>query len=195
MKPDVVALQEVDVGVRRTGYFDQPRTLAAALGFHYVFAASIKYQEGNYGLAVLSRWPLAEVRRHRLDLAEGRERRIILDVTVCVDGRSLRLFDHHADTRPWARDAGLIELSKIVAPELGRGVVVLGDFNESSDGVGIRALTTAGLMDLVEARSGPDLSRIDYVFADMPLAAGATAARIWQTNKSDHNAVVVDLKW
>ena len=195
MKGDVVALQEVDVGVRRTGYFDQPRTLATALGFHYVFAASIKYQEGNYGLAVLSRWPLVQVQRHRLEAPEARERRIVLDVTVCVDGRSLRLFDHHADTRPWARDAGLIELSKIVTPEIGRGVVVLGDFNEGSDGVGVRALASAGLMDLVEAHSGPDLSRIDYVFADMPLAGGATGAQVWRTTKSDHNAVVVDLKW
>ena len=88
-----------------------------------------------------------------------------------------------------------MELSKIVTPEIGRGVVVLGDFNEGSDGVGVRALASAGLMDLVEAHSGPDLSRIDYVFADMPLAGGATGAQVWRTNKSDHNAVVVDLKW
>ena len=195
MKADVIALQEVDVKVRRTGYVDQPAYLATALGFHYVFAASIRYQEGDYGLAVLSRWPLTQLQRHRLELAEGRERRIILDVTACVDGRPLRLFHHHADTRPWARDSGLFELSKIVAPELGRGVVVLGDFNEGPDGVGVRALAAAGLKDLVETHAGPDLSRIDYVFADTALASGAAGAHVWPTSKSDHHAVVVDLKW
>jgi crotonobetainyl-CoA:carnitine CoA-transferase CaiB-like acyl-CoA transferase len=55
--PDVIALQEVDVGVLRTGRVDQPALLAQRLGYHHAFAASIEYQGGVYGLAVLSRVP------------------------------------------------------------------------------------------------------------------------------------------
>src|SRR5204862_7632403 len=106
MDADVIALQEVDVRTRRTGFVDEPAALAAALGFQYVFAASIKYQEGDYGLAVLSRWPLTEVRRYRLDAAEAMEARIVLEVTVCARGRPLRIFNHHADCRVASRDAG-----------------------------------------------------------------------------------------
>ena len=62
MEADVIALQELDVRVRRTGFVDEPAALAAALRFHYVFAASIKYDGGDYGLAVLSRWPLTDLR-------------------------------------------------------------------------------------------------------------------------------------
>ncbi len=61
MQADVVALQEVDAGTRRGGFVDQPAELARAIGFHAVFAASIEWDEGHYGLAVLSRWPLAAV--------------------------------------------------------------------------------------------------------------------------------------
>jgi endonuclease/exonuclease/phosphatase (EEP) superfamily protein YafD len=99
MQADVIALQEVDMRVRRTGFVDEPATLASALAFHYVFAASIKWDEGNYGLAVLSRWPLMEVRRHRLDRTAAAEPRIVLEVTVCAGSQRLHLFNHHADGR------------------------------------------------------------------------------------------------
>ena len=110
MQADVIALQEVDVHLRRTGSVDQPAVLATALGFHYVFAASIKWDEGDYGLAVLSRWPLTKVRRHRLDATAAAEPRIVLDVTVCAGGRALHVFNHHADGRVASRDAGFAEL-------------------------------------------------------------------------------------
>ncbi|MDH4063473.1 MAG: endonuclease/exonuclease/phosphatase family protein, partial [Acidobacteriota bacterium] len=47
---DVIALQEVDVRTRRAGFVDQPEFLARALGFGYAFAASIKWDGGDYGL-------------------------------------------------------------------------------------------------------------------------------------------------
>ena len=55
MEVDLVALQEVDVRTRRGNFVDEPGELAAALGFHYVFAASFHWDEGHYGLALLSR--------------------------------------------------------------------------------------------------------------------------------------------
>jgi endonuclease/exonuclease/phosphatase family metal-dependent hydrolase len=194
---DVIALQEVDVRTRRTGFVDEPATLAAALGFHYAFAASIKWDEGDYGLAVLSRWPLTDVRRHRLDAAAASEPRIVLEVTVCAGGRPLRVFNHHADNRAASRDAGFSELKELVQDDVGRGVLVLGDFNERVDGAGVRGLLDAGLVDL---GAGDDVNtarpgRIDFLLADRPLARLTSAARVWFTDKSDHNAVLADLDW
>src|SRR5688500_3939467 len=51
MQADLFALQEVDIRTRRGSFVDQPEELAKALGFHYVFAASIEWDEGHYGLA------------------------------------------------------------------------------------------------------------------------------------------------
>jgi endonuclease/exonuclease/phosphatase family metal-dependent hydrolase len=197
MQADVIALQEVDVRVRRTGFVDEPVALATALGFHYVFAASIKWDEGDYGLAVLSRWPLKEVRRHRLDTSAAAEPRIVLDVTVCAGGRSLRVFNHHADGRVASRGAGFEELRRIVQADVGHGILVLGDFNEYPDGPGVRGLIDAGLVDLGAERNvnTTESGRIDYLLADGLLARLTSPARVWPSDKSDHNAVLADLEW
>jgi endonuclease/exonuclease/phosphatase family metal-dependent hydrolase len=197
IQADVIALQEVDVRTRRGGFVDEPSTLAAALGFHHAFAASIKWDEGDYGLAVLSRWPLTEVRRHRIDTSEPGEPRIVLEVGVCANGRPLRLFNHHADRRVAARQAGLAVVRTIVKAGIGSGIVVLGDFNEPSDAPGVRGLVEAGLVDLGaerNERSGGG-GRIDYLLADRALAQRLSPARAWPTDKSDHSAVWADLEW
>ena len=171
--------------------------LATSLRFHYVFAASIKWDEGDYGLAVLSRWPPTEVRRHRLDATAAAEPRIVLEVTVCAGGRPLRIFNHHADGHVASRDAGFAELREIVQPHVGHGILVLGDFNEHPDAPGVRRLIDAGLVDLGAERNVNTAhnGRIDYMLADGPLSRRASTARVWPTDKSDHNAVLVDLEW
>jgi endonuclease/exonuclease/phosphatase family metal-dependent hydrolase len=197
MQADVVALQEVDVRTRRTGFVDEPVVLASTLGFHHAFAASIKWDEGDYGLAVLSRWPLAAVRRHRLDAPSGAEPRIVLEVTVCAGGRPLRLFNHHADGRRLSRESGFSLLRGLVQAHVGYGLLLAGDFNEPPDGPGVRGLVDAGLVDLdAEANSSTaDGGRIDYLLADAPIARLASTPRVWRTDKSDHHAVLVDLAW
>ena len=197
MDADVVALQEVDMRVRRTGFVDEPAELATALGFNYAFAASIKWDEGDYGLAVLSRWPLVDVRRHRLDWTIAGEPRIVLEVTTCVRGRPLRLFNHHADGRVASRAAGFMEVRAIVQEQIGRGVLVMGDFNEHAGGPGVRGLIDAGLIDLgaEDSANTADSGRIDFLLADGALAPRMSRARVWPTDKSDHHAVVADLAW
>lgn len=198
MQADLIALQEVDMRMRRTDFVDEPATLAAALGFHYAFAASIKWDEGDYGLAVLSRWPLIEVRRHRLDSTIAGEPRIVLEVAVCADGRPFRLFNHHADVRVASRETGFAELKQIVQSHVGRGIVVLGDFNERADAPALRSLLDTGLVDLGAGRDDAhtaDNLRIDYLLADTLLARPAASARVWTTSKSDHHAVLADLEW
>src|SRR5712691_6414157 len=111
MRADLIALQEVDVRTRRTGFVDEPAALATALGFHY-------------GLAILSRWPLTEVRRHRLTATGAAEPRIVLEATVCADGRPLRLFNHHADGRVASRTVGFAELRQILQANVGHGMLV-----------------------------------------------------------------------
>jgi endonuclease/exonuclease/phosphatase family metal-dependent hydrolase len=197
MEVDVVALQEVDVRTRRGNFIDEPGELAAALGFHYVFAASIKWDEGHYGLAVLSRWPLTKVKRHRADSTPEAEPRIVLEATVCVGGRPLHLLNHHADRRTESRALGFASLRQIVKEDVGRGILVLADLNEYPDAPGIRSLIEGGFVDLAatDAVNTVSTGRVDYVLADAPLARLASPARVWPTDKSDHHAVLADLEW
>ncbi|MGB7219751.1 MAG: endonuclease/exonuclease/phosphatase family protein [Vicinamibacterales bacterium] len=197
MQADIVALQEVDLRTRRSGFVDEPATLATALGFHYAFAASIKWDEGDYGLAILSRFPLTDVRRHRLDATTATEPRIVLQATVCAGKRPLHLFNHHADGWAGSRAAGFGELREILRPYMGRGLFVVGDFNEQPDGPAVGGLFDTGLVDL-----GAELGirtenrrRIDYLLADRSLAGLSSRVRVWPTEKSDHHAMLADLEW
>lgn len=197
MQVDVIALQEVDVRTRRGGFVDEPTELATALGLQYVFAASIKWDEGHYGLALLSRWPLVNVERHRLSSTPEAEPRIVLDVTVCAAGRPLHVLNLHADRRTASRALGFADLGRIVHSEIGRGVLVLGDLNEYPDAPGVRSLIDAGFVDLGagDAANTVGMGRVDYLLADPPLARLASTARVWTTDKSDHHAVLADLTW
>src|SRR6266568_5243286 len=47
---DVVCLQEVDVGTRRSGCLNQAEILAARLSYLAVFSPTIEYDGGLYGL-------------------------------------------------------------------------------------------------------------------------------------------------
>src|SRR6266571_8013591 len=55
---DLVALQEVDKGVERTARRDFPDELAALTGLTCVFSNNYHYQGGEYGNAVLTRFPV-----------------------------------------------------------------------------------------------------------------------------------------
>jgi endonuclease/exonuclease/phosphatase family metal-dependent hydrolase len=196
IEADVFALQEVDVRTRRGNFVDQPGELAAALGFQYVFAASIHWDEGHYGLAVVSRWPLIHVKRHRLDGTPEAEPRIVLEASVCAGGHPLRMFNLHADRRTESRALGLAHLKRIVQGEIGNGVLVIGDLNEYPDAPGVGSLIQAGLVDL--SATSPNtvgVGRVDYLLVDERLARIASPARVWPTDKSDHHALLTDLEW
>jgi len=116
---------------------------------------------------------------------------------VCVGGRPLHVLNHHADRRTESRALGFAHLNRIVKDEIGSGILVLADLNEYPDAPGIRSLIEAGFVDLsaTEAVHTPSAGRIDYILADAPLARLASPARVWTTDKSDHNAVLADLEW
>jgi endonuclease/exonuclease/phosphatase family metal-dependent hydrolase len=59
--PDVVALQEVDNGIPRTHYQDQPELLAKMLNMESVFFPVVRSGRQKYGLAVLSRFECIDV--------------------------------------------------------------------------------------------------------------------------------------
>lgn len=57
---DIIALQEVDRYRLRSGFVDQARELSEMLGMHMVYSPSLTYKVGQYGMAVLSRYPIVD---------------------------------------------------------------------------------------------------------------------------------------
>jgi endonuclease/exonuclease/phosphatase family metal-dependent hydrolase len=195
MDVDVIALQEVDVSVLRTGELDQPRLLAEMLGYRYAFAAALYWDGGVYGQAVLSRASFVSVQRHRLQSAESSEPRIALDVTVCQGGRRVRLLGVHADVVPNAAAEQVSAAAELAASDAAGHVALVGDFNQLPSDPGPSAVAERGLVDLFtgdERATFAGRGRIDYVFASAALARDLTRTELWQTRVSDHHALIAE---
>jgi endonuclease/exonuclease/phosphatase family metal-dependent hydrolase len=133
MQADVVALQEVDDGVERSGRIDQAARLGAALGMHHSFASFFDYQGGRYGMAILSRRPIR--RSEAVRLSDGNEPRVALAVEVeQSDGTVLTIVNVHFD---WVhadsfRYTQAQEVARYLDALTGPYVLV-GDFNDRPD--------------------------------------------------------------
>lgn len=97
---DIIGLQEVDRNIARSGGEDQAKSLGRTLDMTATFAAVMPLQGGEYGMAVLSRYPVRSV--ERLKLPEGNEPRMALVVGVTLQsGQPLRVVNVHFD---WVED-------------------------------------------------------------------------------------------
>ena len=64
--PDIVALQELDVGRARSGHIDQAEVIARDLGMDVQFFPAMRVMEELYGDAILSRLPARLVKADSL---------------------------------------------------------------------------------------------------------------------------------
>lgn len=203
MDADVIALQEVDVGCRRTGGVDQAGVLAERLGHQYAFASAMTREGGDYGVALLSRLPFQRVERVDLRASGSLEPRVAIDATLCAGAAPVRVVAVHADVLPWAAADNARALARSLARTLSVGgarVVVAGDLNAPPLDEGPRAFAQLGLADLVGLHAeGPTFHfagarRLDYIFTDRALAEDATAGRV-ASQVSDHYPVHAELRW
>jgi endonuclease/exonuclease/phosphatase family metal-dependent hydrolase len=136
-RPDIVALQEVDVGRRRTGQEDQAETIANCLNMNYHFHPTIQLAEEAYGDCVLSRLPMHVVKTGTLPTLPERdtlEPRGALWVAVELDGRAVQLVNTHLGLNARERRLQINALlgSDWLGDEAGPDPVILcGDFNAS----------------------------------------------------------------
>jgi len=79
-RPDLVAIQEVDVKTKRSSGIDQAAELGRLTGMHYAFGKFMDYSDGDYGQMVLSKFPIKNARN--LALPDGPEPRTALAVEV-----------------------------------------------------------------------------------------------------------------
>lgn len=131
----LIGLQEVDRNKRRTGNTNTARLMAEELGMYYAWAAPpVKEgKEEETGVAILSAYPLADVRRIVLPVeGPGGRRRVALGATVVIGEKPLRFYSVHAETRISTRQkleqlrAVLDDIAQF--PKIERAIV-LGDFN------------------------------------------------------------------
>lgn len=202
---DLVALQEVDRGVARTTRVDQPAELAALTGMTAVFSNNYHYQGGEYGNAILSRWPVVAWSNRHYRMERPGEQRGLLEVRIDWRGLPLRFFSTHLDHRPdnTERLANVVEIREETLRDEEVPVVLAGDINDHP-GRPVHQRLKAFLADAWErVGQGPGNTfpsrdpdrRIDYVW--WVEGRGLEPVRAWvvSSEASDHLPLVVEFRW
>jgi len=139
VKPDLVALQEVDRNTTRTGKVDQPAVLARLTKMQILFEQNIAFQGGSYGNAILSRYAVKSHRNHSMPRHENGEQRGALEAEIVLPGKhgTLLFWSTHLDHRPdpTERLASARVLEKIVQEKPGMPGILAGDLNSQLDGM------------------------------------------------------------
>lgn len=141
-KADLVALQEVDNKTQRTGGIDQTAQLAKLTGLHGRFAKAIDFEGGQYGQALLTRWPITSLEVDFLPVEPNGEKRMIVKGSMEIDGRELQFCTvhlHHADARLRLLQAQTI--NRNFRPKSATTTIVAGDLNAEPDSPTIQELS------------------------------------------------------
>lgn len=126
---DVLALQEVDNQPGEHVESMQLEYLSEELGMAAVPGLRMIRHTGEYGNALLTRYPILSVRRHDLSypLCEPRG---AIDVQLQIDGCSVRVIAAHLGLRRAERQSQWHRIMEAVAEHLDMPTFVLGDMNE-----------------------------------------------------------------
>ncbi|MCA9709821.1 MAG: endonuclease/exonuclease/phosphatase family protein [Myxococcales bacterium] len=206
--PDIVMLQEVDAGARRSQGDHQYDLLGDALGLrHRAWYPNVSLRSGGaYGNAVLSRFPCRAHANIDLSLA-GRKARSVLHAEVRVRvgrrTRTVHVFNLHLGLRQEERRRQLVRFldSHPFAHMHARTpVIVGGDFNDVYGTLGARLLVPAGFRAMPTApRTFPayaPLRPLDALFVrgDVQIRRAARGQIAAARRASDHLPLVVDLE-
>lgn len=93
---DMVGLQEIDMGTNRIGGLDTVAALTAATGLtHALFVPAMDFDGGQYGTAILSRYPIFAAERHPLPSASYEPRAFGCVTLTLGEGSTLTFLNTH----------------------------------------------------------------------------------------------------
>ncbi|MGA0603119.1 endonuclease/exonuclease/phosphatase family protein [Caulobacter sp. KR2-114] len=178
-RPDIVALQEVDVGRARTRHVDQAHELAHRLDMAFHFNAALTIEEERYGDAILTRLPERRVKSAPLPGHPGHrafralEPRGALWLAISIGGQELQVINTHLGLVPAeqaAQAAALAGHDWLGHPDCKAPTVLVGDLNAVLGSRALRRLL-ARLQDArALARPGGASGLLATFPSRMPLA-------------------------
>jgi endonuclease/exonuclease/phosphatase family metal-dependent hydrolase len=173
-RADLVALQEVDSGIERSGNVDLMEVLAGYTGMEHLFYKNAEIQGGAYGNGMLVRHPLVEAANIHLPRVGDSEQRGLMHTIVDVNGMHIAFMNAHLDHRPpdEERLKGIGVILQMAENYAGMPVIVAGDLNDRP-GSEVHERMSSRFTDIWEKKgegdgftyhtNNPD-RRIDYIF-------------------------------
>lgn len=159
--PDLIALQEVPLNRSNAVLKHFLDTLAVAMNLNYAFGShgyndpeGVWPVEGEWGTAVLSRFPIKGIQNVQVEYISKWEKRSLLDAEIELNpGRSVNVISLHYLPSGGVPNT-VAHLKTITGP-----VIVMGDFNITGD---IPELTALGFRDADTLTTSFQIDRIFY---------------------------------
>lgn len=210
-EPDVVCLQELDVGRARTGWVDQADAIAQRLAMSFHFHPAMRVEAELYGDAILTHRPERLVRAASLPTLpnlKGLEPRGALWSAVDFDGVVVNVFNTHLGLVPREQrlQAAALTGREWLGDPLCQGPTILtGDFNATSITRPYQTLTRR--LDDAQRRLGlkPSIKtfpssfpaiRIDHCFVseDIRVTGAMAPSSPLARTASDHLPLIIDFE-
>lgn len=198
---DVITLQEVDVNTLRSGKdLNQIAKLAEDLNMYYTFGKTIDFQDGQYGIAILSKYPILEQQMHLLDQqGKQEEQRGLLIAQLQINNAPFSIATTHLSSN----NAKSRELQSNQIIQINQKTpidVLTGDWNDIATSKPVSILQTSFEMDpshLLE-NTIPVLNpnkKIDYVAKNKNRNLSISNYRVLNLQGlSDHCAIICDIE-
>jgi len=203
-QPDIVLLQEVDKNTGRNGYNkDQAAELGKMTAMNVAFFSATNIGQGFYGVAILSKYPLSNIRKQLLPKGNpAEEQRVVGFAQVDLPGKdSLVALVTHLQHN--SADSRLLQVKELatVASGIKLPLVIGGDLNEQPtaapffsvfDNTFTRTCTTGPCPNTFPANNATSI--IDYL-AYRPAGAFTVLSHrvVMETGASDHLPLVSEL--
>ena len=171
VEPDLVALQEVDKNTTRTGKVNQDIELAHLTKMNSVFGSNITFQGGQYGNAILSKFPIIKNKNFLLPNVDSGEQRGLLRSQIQISNKeNVLFFSTHLDHRrsDTERLASAEAINQIISLNNKSPAILAGDFNDVPESPTLKELgklwlrTNKKILKTIPA-SKPS-RQIDYIF-------------------------------
>ncbi len=203
LNPDIVALQEVDRFTDRTNRIDQPEVLSELTGMYVVFGKTVDRSGGDYGIAILSRFPIESSEYTELPNTEPAklEDRGALKVKLHLNEENrfsfiCTHFCHESEARRILQARKINELFVSDDDEI---IILGGDFNAAPSASSIATLKEKWFDSTSKEFTFPSPKptvKIDYIFY-----RGNDALQVKETQvvpdlvTSDHRPVLTVFEW
>ncbi len=193
VKPDVVAIQEVDSMTRRNKKDVLAELAEKSGGYHAYFGKAIDYKGGSYGVGVLSKKPALSVKTY--PLPNHREARVLL----VVEYEKYYMLCTHLSGVPRKLGRGVqVDIIRDVVSKLDKPVFIAGDTNARPTSAPMKAFkefaTVLSDESKMTAPSHKPSKCIDYILG----AKGSFKVRrervMYGCLYSDHLPLYVDVK-
>ncbi len=196
---DVVGLQEVERFMPRSGYKDQIKLIAEALGYFYYYGGNLNILGARYGNAILSKYPIAASGNIKLP-KNKLEPRGLIEAMIDVEGIGINVYVTHLGLDAEERMKQIRFINDRIA-ERSERTVLMGDFNNRLDSPEMEYLS-ADFTDAAVFMSSDDRFtyslyqeapslRLDRIYISQDLSI--TDYAILPSRVSDHARVIVTI--